>query len=151
LGSQSKTNGRTETTFLLKQGRKVTASLEGKNKTCENLIADIVKMAKTANNGKHDEDYKAKRDSNNKAVRASREKAKKKTEETVKRVAELKADNDRMEERIKLLAKELNFLKQLFLAHDASGHGGDINSQELDNILKEEVGQEPIEMQMEQY
>jgi len=105
-------------------------------------------MAKTAN--KDSKDYKEKRDSNNKAVRASREKAKKKTEETCKRVAELKADNDRMEERIKLLAKELNFLKQLFLAHDSSGHGVDINSQELDSILKEEVEQDDGEEQHSQ-
>lgn len=110
-----------------------------------------ISMAKTANVAKDSKDYKDKRDNNNKAVRASREKAKQKTDLTIKRVDELKADNDRMEERIKLLAKELNFLKQLFLAHDGSGHGVEINSEELDSILKEEVGGEPSEIQMEHY
>lgn len=110
-----------------------------------------VNMAKTTNIAKNSKEYAEKRENNNKAVKASREKTKKKTEDTVRRVEELKADNDRMEERIKLLAKELNFLKQLFLAHDGSGHGVEINSQELDSILKGEVGGEPIEIQMEQY
>lgn len=39
------------------------------------------------------------------------------TQETLDRVHKLKTENDQLEEKIKLLSKELGFLKDLFLAH----------------------------------
>lgn len=62
-------------------------------------------------------DYLAKRSRNNEAVRRSREKARQKAQETHERVSQLKMENEMLEERIKLLSKELTFLKDIFLAH----------------------------------
>ncbi len=64
-----------------------------------------------------DSDYLAKRSRNNAAVRRSREKARMKAKETHERVSQLKQENEMLEERIKLLTKELTFLKDVFLAH----------------------------------
>ena len=64
-----------------------------------------------------DTDYLAKRSRNNAAVRRSREKARMKAKETNDRVGQLKQENEMLEERIKLLTKELSFLKDIFLAH----------------------------------
>ena len=66
---------------------------------------------------KQSDDYVAKRNKNNDAVRRSREKARQKHLATQKRVTALKAENEYLEERLQLLAKELKFLKDLFLAH----------------------------------
>lgn len=62
-------------------------------------------------------DYLAKRSRNNEAVRRSREKARMKAKDTHERVSQLKQENEMLEERIKLLTKELTFLKDIFLAH----------------------------------
>ena len=62
-------------------------------------------------------DYLAKRSRNNAAVRRSREKARMKAKDTNDRVSILKQENEMLEERIKLLTKELTFLKDIFLAH----------------------------------
>ncbi|KAL1115482.1 hypothetical protein AAG570_007512 [Ranatra chinensis] len=51
------------------------------------------------------------------AVKKSRVKSRQKTQETLHRVQQLKTENDQLEEKIKLLSKELSFLKDLFLAH----------------------------------
>jgi Basic region leucine zipper. len=40
-----------------------------------------------------------------------------KTQETMERVNKLKTENDMLEEKIKILSRELSFLKNLFLAH----------------------------------
>ena len=40
-----------------------------------------------------------------------------KAKETHERVSQLKQENEMLEERIKLLTKELTFLKDIFLAH----------------------------------
>ncbi len=64
-----------------------------------------------------DLEYISKRARNNEAVKRSREKARQKAKETHDRVAKLKQENERLEERIKLLSKELTFLKDIFLAH----------------------------------
>ena len=63
------------------------------------------------------EDYLSKRARNNEAVKRSREKARQKAKETHDRVTKLKNENEMLEERIKLLSKELTFLKDIFLAH----------------------------------
>merc|ERR1712080_472871 len=57
--------------------------------------------------------------------------------ETEKRVEVLKQDNNKMEERIKLLSKELVFLKNLFLAHETSAHGPKLDDVQF--LLEEDV------------
>lgn len=51
------------------------------------------------------------------AVRRSRVKSRMRTQETLERVNQLKTENELLEEKIRLLTKELGFLKDLFLAH----------------------------------
>lgn len=51
------------------------------------------------------------------AVKKSRVKSRMRTQETMERVEQLKRENDQLEEKIKLLSKELGFLKELFIAH----------------------------------
>lgn len=83
------------------------------------------------------EDYRKRRDRNNQvnvvytvnfgsilikdctfqAVKKSRVKSKLRTQQTVERVNQLKMENELLEEKIKMLNKELGFLKDLFLAH----------------------------------
>ena len=77
-------------------------------------------MSPTRKQSKSEEDsseYLAKRSRNNAAVRRSREKARTKAKETMDRVSALKQENEMLEERIKLLTKELTLLKDIFLAH----------------------------------
>ncbi|CAD5117268.1 unnamed protein product [Dimorphilus gyrociliatus] len=66
---------------------------------------------------KESNEYKMKRERNNIAVRKSRMKSRMKQKETNLRVEELKKENEELEERIKLLSKELGVLKDLFLAY----------------------------------
>ena len=66
---------------------------------------------------KNDPEYLEKRKRNNEAIKKSREKAKAKAEETQKKVNELKSDNKRLEDKISVLGKEMQFLKDIFLAH----------------------------------
>lgn len=63
-----------------------------------------------------EEDYRRKRDKNNQAVKRSRVKSRMRTQQTLQRVNQLKTENDILEEKIKLLSKELGFLKELFMA-----------------------------------
>nr|CAD7438806.1 unnamed protein product [Timema bartmani] len=51
------------------------------------------------------------------AVKRSRVKSKIRTQQTLARVHQLKTENEKLEEKIKMLTKELGFLKDLFLAH----------------------------------
>ena len=67
--------------------------------------------------GLHGDDYKNKRARNNDAVKRSRAKAKAKVCETSERVNNLKAENDELEGKIKILGKELQLLKDMFVAH----------------------------------
>lgn len=69
---------------------------------------------------KESEEYRKRRARNNIAVRKSRTKTKLRTIDTLKRVNELKAENENLEVKVKLLSKELSLLKDLFLAH--AGH-----------------------------
>lgn len=50
-------------------------------------------------------------------MKKSRVKSRLRTQETMERVQKLKTENDMLEEKIKILSKELGFLKDLFLAH----------------------------------
>ena len=61
--------------------------------------------------------FQAKRARNNEAVKRSREKAREKANETSSKVNNLKNENEKLEEKVKLLSKELDFLKNIFLAH----------------------------------
>jgi len=83
-------------------------------------------------------DYLAKRSRNNEAVRRSREKARMKAKETNDRVSQLKQENEMLEERIKLLTKELTFLKDIFLAHADSKHGITADDLELRTLLQDD-------------
>merc|ERR1711874_178725 len=82
--------------------------------------------------------YKEKRNKNNDAVKKSREKTRQKSKETMEKVSELKQENEMLEERIKLLSKELTFLKDIFLAHAGTSHGMTMETMELNNMLKNE-------------
>merc|ERR1712167_526041 len=64
-----------------------------------------------------DKEYQLKRQRNNDAVRKSREKAKHQAEQTALRVKKLRQENEALEERLKLLSKELAFLKDIFKTH----------------------------------
>ena len=66
------------------------------------------------------EEYRVRRDRNNVAVRKSREKSRQTQRETMEKVRRLKQENEDLEMKVKLLSKELNLLKDLFLSH--AGH-----------------------------
>ena len=69
---------------------------------------------------KHTDDYFQKRERNNEAVKKSREKSRQKQKETKQMVVKLRAQNVDLESKVKLLTKELEVLKDLFLSHAAS-------------------------------
>lgn len=85
----------------------------------------------------NEEDYRRRRDRNNQAVKRSRVKSRMRTQETLERVHQLKTENDQLEEKIKLLSKELCFLKDLFLAHAGSGHSVNLQDLDLEAILSD--------------
>lgn len=76
---------------------------------------------------KNSDEYKKRRERNNMAVKKSRNKSKMRTQQTMQRVVELKAENERLETKVKILSKELGFLKDLFLSHAGSAHNGQID------------------------
>lgn len=77
------------------------------------------KMAASGQENEYDDndDYRKRRERNNEAVKKSRVKSKMRTQETLQRVHKLKTENEMLEEKIKILTKELEFLKELFFAH----------------------------------
>ncbi|OTF81649.1 CCAAT/enhancer-binding protein gamma-like protein [Euroglyphus maynei] len=82
---------------------------------------------------KDSEEYRKRRERNNLAVKKSRNKSKQKTQQTQQRVNELKEENQRLETKVKILSKELSFLKDLFLAHASSHSGGQTIDLNLNN------------------
>jgi len=103
--------------------------------------------------------YTEKRQKNNDAVKKSREKTRQKAKETMDKVSQLKQvrnmflwnipttfaqqrflfqENEMLEERIKLLAKELTFLKDIFMAHAGSAHGITVDDMEIKGLLEED-------------
>jgi len=92
---------------------------------------------------KDSEEYRKRRERNNLAVKKSRTKTKQKTMETLQRVSQLRAENEMLESKIKLLTKELSFLKDLFLAHAGSAHGQNLSDVDL-SMLSEEGALTPI-------
>ncbi|OAD62448.1 CCAAT/enhancer-binding protein gamma [Eufriesea mexicana] len=87
-----------------------------------------------------DEDYRRRRDRNNQAVKRSRVKSKLRTQQTLERVNQLKTENELLEEKIKMLTKELGFLKDLFLAHAGSSqHSMNFQDVDLNALLAEDT------------
>ncbi|KAK7598307.1 hypothetical protein V9T40_006542 [Parthenolecanium corni] len=84
-----------------------------------------------------EEDYRKKRDKNNQAVKKSRVKSRQRTQETMERVHKLKTENDMLEEKIKILSKELGFLKDLFLAHAGSSQSVSLEGVDLESLLSD--------------
>ncbi|XP_065214878.1 CCAAT/enhancer-binding protein gamma [Planococcus citri] len=84
-----------------------------------------------------EDDYRKKRDKNNQAVKKSRVKSRMRTQETMERVQKLKTENDMLEEKIKILSKELGFLKDLFLAHAGSSQNVNIEGVDLESLLSD--------------
>lgn len=89
-----------------------------------------------------EDDYRRRRDRNNQAVKRSRVKSKLRTQQTLERVNQLKTENEMLEEKIRMLTKELGFLKDLFLAHAGSAHGVNLENVDLETLLKEEPNTE---------
>ncbi|KOC70087.1 CCAAT/enhancer-binding protein gamma [Habropoda laboriosa] len=91
-----------------------------------------------------DEDYRRRRDRNNQAVKRSRVKSKLRNQQTFERVNQLKTENELLEEKVKMLTKELGFLKDLFLAHAGSSqHSVNIQDIDLNALLAEDT--KPVE------
>ncbi|GBP54417.1 hypothetical protein EVAR_29493_1 [Eumeta japonica] len=83
------------------------------------------------------EDYRRKRDRNNEAVKKSRHKSKQKTQETFTRVNKLKAENQVLEEKVSTLTRELQFLKELFLAHASNKQSSKFENVDLEKLLQD--------------
>lgn len=86
---------------------------------------------------KESEEYRKRRERNNLAVKKSRSKTKLKTQQTVERVNQLREENEMLEAKIKILTKELSFLKDLFLAHAGNAHGQNLTDAELSYLRNE--------------
>merc|ERR1712013_652428 len=71
-----------------------------------------------------DPEYLEKRAKNNEAIKKSREKARAKAKETQQKVDHLKKDNKRLEDKITVLGQEMQFLKEVFLAHAGAQNPG---------------------------
>ncbi|XP_059055874.1 CCAAT/enhancer-binding protein gamma [Achroia grisella] len=84
-----------------------------------------------------DEDYRKRRDRNNEAVKKSRFKSKQRTQETFSRVSKLKEENKVLEEKVKTLTKELQFLKELFLAHASNTQNSKFEGIDLEKLLED--------------
>ncbi|RVE51800.1 hypothetical protein evm_003603 [Chilo suppressalis] len=84
-----------------------------------------------------DDDYRRRRNRNNEAVKKSRYKSKQRTQETFTRVNKLKAENQMLEEKVKTLTKELQFLKELFLAHASNTQSSKFEGIDLEKLLQD--------------
>ena len=76
---------------------------------------------------KDTEEYRLRRDRNNDAVKKSRDKARERAAETLERVSRLKEENEKLEQQVQILSKELGVLRDLFKmvhAGEASGACG---------------------------
>lgn len=71
------------------------------------------------------------------AVKKSRYKSKQRTQETFTRVSKLKAENQMLEEKVKTLTKELQFLKELFLAHASNSQSSKFEGIDLEKLLED--------------
>jgi len=88
-----------------------------------------------------EESYRNRRQRNNAAVKRSRDKARQRQKESQRRLAELTAENRRLQMKADVLLKELSLLRGLFPAVDSSG--GVVTQQllsDVDIILVETSG-----------
>jgi len=89
---------------------------------------------------KESDDYKKRRERNNIAVRKSRQLSRQKAKVTEEKVTILRSENKSLEQKVKLLTKELGVLKDLFLSTAAPPTGEQssviVSTQEAD-ILQE--------------
>lgn len=83
---------------------------------------------------KDSEEYRLHRERNNLAVKKSRTKSKQRAQETQQKVAQLRAENEALVAKIKILNKELSFLKDLFLAHAGATGGSRGNCAGLEGV-----------------
>ncbi|XP_034826483.1 CCAAT/enhancer-binding protein homolog 2-like [Maniola hyperantus] len=84
-----------------------------------------------------DDDYRRKRDRNNEAVKKSRYKSKQRTQETFTRVNKLKAENQALEEKVKTLTKDLQFLKELFMEYASNSDNPKFEGIDLEKLLED--------------
>ncbi|XP_053618209.1 CCAAT/enhancer-binding protein gamma [Plodia interpunctella] len=89
----------------------------------------------TSDASDEEKDYRDKRKRNNEAVKKSRFKSKQRTQETFTRVSKLKEDNKVLEEKVKMLTRELQCLKDLFLAHAANKSQASLGGMDLQKLL----------------
>lgn len=93
------------------------------NSSDSNSSSSMPRGKRSALLDKDSEEYRIHRARNNLAVKKSRTKSKLRAQETQQKVAQLRAENETLIAKIKILNKELSFLKDLFLAH-AGATGG---------------------------
>ena len=88
---------------------------------------------------KNNEDYKKRRERNNIAVRKSRQLSRQKAKVTEEKVSKLRSENRSLEERVKLLSKELGVLKDLFMSTAAppAAAAPTLLSAQEEEVLKE--------------
>nr|XP_026490423.1 CCAAT/enhancer-binding protein gamma-like [Vanessa tameamea] len=84
-----------------------------------------------------DDDYRRRRDRNNEAVKKSRYKSKQRTQETFTRVNKLKAENQMLEEKVKTLTKDLQFLKELFMEYASNSQDPKFEGIDLEKLLED--------------
>lgn len=63
--------------------------------------------------------------------------------ETLTRITKLKNENEALEDKVKTLTKELNFLKELFLAHAANAPNGKLEGVNLEKLLADDPEDAP--------
>ncbi|KAJ2941264.1 hypothetical protein O0L34_g3461 [Tuta absoluta] len=86
------------------------------------------------------DDYKKKRIRNNEAVKKCRLQSRQRTQQTFTRVSKLKEENQVLEEKVKTLTKELQFLKELFLAHASKTQNAKYEGINLEELLEDVPG-----------
>lgn len=74
-----------------------------------------------------DDEYRRRRELNNIAVKKSRAKSRARTQMTAAKVTELQRENTELEERIKMLSKELDLLKELFVLQAGKKNNANTN------------------------
>ncbi|XP_076470119.1 CCAAT/enhancer-binding protein gamma-like [Babylonia areolata] len=77
--------------------------------------------SKRSATSKDSDDYKKRRERNNIAVRKSRQLSRQKAKAMEEKMSQLRAENRSLEEKVKLLSKELGILKDLFLSAATPG------------------------------
>ncbi|XP_073962462.1 CCAAT/enhancer-binding protein gamma-like [Choristoneura fumiferana] len=84
-----------------------------------------------------DEDYRRGRERNNEAVRRSRNKAKQRTQETFTRVSKLKAENQILEDKVRILTQELEFHKKLFMELPSNAQDPRLEGIDLEKVFED--------------